>query len=221
MYVSRSAPTFRKEVLPPSGLKSKPQKAESGSFETPVDFCRNIRRHILESSTLQYSFGYEFESWWWRTKPVEQTKTLQILWCWTLSIFLSLSKNTILFIFQNITFWRLGSVSVFRTGPGPVMGTSSIDWAQLSMFYLKTETEPSLRNLAFWKINRAVFLDKDRTMDNVQQHNICTNVPSSQTFRSYKVKQNGGESCWCNRMLTVEVINKIDTTSACSVHRRN
>jgi hypothetical protein len=27
--------------------------------------------------------------------------------------------------------------------------------------------------------------DKDRAMDNVQKHNICTNVPSSQTFRSY------------------------------------
>jgi hypothetical protein len=30
------------------------------------------------------------------------------------------------------------------------------------------------------------FLDKDRTMDNVQKHNNCTNVPSSQTFRSYR-----------------------------------
>jgi hypothetical protein len=29
-----------------------------------------------------------------------------------------------------------------------------------------------------------VFLDKDRTMDNVQKHNTCINVPSSQTFRS-------------------------------------
>jgi hypothetical protein len=29
------------------------------------------------------------------------------------------------------------------------------------------------------------FLDKDKTMDNVQNHNTCTNVPSSQTFRSY------------------------------------
>jgi hypothetical protein len=29
-----------------------------------------------------------------------------------------------------------------------------------------------------------VFLDKDRTMDNVQKHSICTNVPSSQTFRA-------------------------------------
>jgi hypothetical protein len=26
-------------------------------------------------------------------------------------------------------------------------------------------------------------LDKDRAMDNNQKHNICTNVPSSQTFR--------------------------------------
>jgi hypothetical protein len=28
-------------------------------------------------------------------------------------------------------------------------------------------------------------LDKDKTMNNVQERNICTNVPSSQTFRSY------------------------------------
>jgi hypothetical protein len=28
-------------------------------------------------------------------------------------------------------------------------------------------------------------LDENRTMDNVQKHNICTNVPSSQTFRPY------------------------------------
>jgi hypothetical protein len=31
--------------------------------------------------------------------------------------------------------------------------------------------------------NMTVF--KDKTMDNVQKHNICINVPSSQTFRSY------------------------------------
>jgi hypothetical protein len=29
-----------------------------------------------------------------------------------------------------------------------------------------------------------VFSDTDRMMDNVQEHNICTNVPLSQTFRS-------------------------------------
>jgi hypothetical protein len=28
-----------------------------------------------------------------------------------------------------------------------------------------------------------VFLDKDRTMDNVQKHNICINALSAQTFR--------------------------------------
>jgi hypothetical protein len=56
----------------------------------------------------------------------------------------------------------------------PEKGTSSIDWAKLSRFYLKTEAESSFRNVVFWKINRMVFLDKARTMDNVQKHNICT-----------------------------------------------
>jgi hypothetical protein len=28
-------------------------------------------------------------------------------------------------------------------------------------------------------------LNKNRTMDIIQKHNICTNVPSSQTFKSY------------------------------------
>jgi hypothetical protein len=39
--------------------------------------------------------------------------------------------------------------------------SSSIDWAQLSRFYLKTETEFSLRN---------VVLNKNRTLTNVQKH---------------------------------------------------
>jgi hypothetical protein len=42
------------------------------------------------------------------------------------------------------------------------MGTSSVDWAQLNKFYLKTETEYSLRNVVFCNINRKVFTDKDR-----------------------------------------------------------
>jgi hypothetical protein len=50
----------------------------------------------------------------------------------------------------------------------PEIGTSSIDWAQLSKFYLKTETESSLRNVVFRKVHRTVFLNKDRTLDNVQ-----------------------------------------------------
>jgi hypothetical protein len=59
------------------------------------------------------------------------------------------------------------------------IGASSIDWAQMSMFYLNTETESSLRD---------VVLNKKRTMDNVQKHNNCINGPSSQTFRSYDRK---------------------------------
>jgi hypothetical protein len=62
----------------------------------------------------------------------------------TLSIVLSLSKTTALYIFQNATFRRLDSVSL------PLeIGSNSIDWAQLSRFYLKTKTESSLRNVVF------------------------------------------------------------------------
>jgi hypothetical protein len=50
----------------------------------------------------------------------------------------------------------------------PEIRTSSINWAQLSSYYLKTERESSLRNVVFWKINKTVFLDEYRTMDNVQ-----------------------------------------------------
>jgi hypothetical protein len=39
----------------------------------------------------------------------------------------------------------------------------------------------------FSNTNRTVFLDRDRTVDNVQKHNIYTNVPSPQTFKS-KIK---------------------------------
>jgi hypothetical protein len=55
----------------------------------------------------------------------------------------------------------------------PEIGTSSIDWAKLSRFYLKTETETSLRNVVFCNINRTTYSDKCRTMDNVQKHYIC------------------------------------------------
>jgi hypothetical protein len=64
------------------------------------------------------------------------------------------------------------------------IGSSSFSWAPLSRFDLKTEAESSLRNV-FCNINRKVILDKDRTVDIVQKHNICTNVQLSHTFRSY------------------------------------
>jgi hypothetical protein len=54
----------------------------------------------------------------------------------------------------------------------PERRNSSIVWAQLSRFHLKTETESNLRN-------------KNRSMDNVQKQNNSINTLSSQTFRSY------------------------------------
>jgi hypothetical protein len=65
-----------------------------------------------------------------------------------------------------------------KLGPIDIVPTfGSIRWAQLSRCHLKTETESSLRNV--------LFLDKDRTMDIVHQHNICTYLPLSQTLGSY------------------------------------
>jgi hypothetical protein len=135
------------------------------SSKTSVDFQRNTRRYIpdlFRPTACFIPYTNIFVLW----EVLEKTDTflkvcdvgtlLQILCFWTLSI--------VLFIFQNATFRRPDSVSDFRT--------SSMNWAQLSRFYLKTETESSLRNVMFWKINRTVFLDKDRTMDNVQNHNI-------------------------------------------------
>jgi hypothetical protein len=46
------------------------------------------------------------------------------------------------------------------------IGNSSVEWTQLSRFQLKTESESSLRNV--------VLLNKNRRMENVQKHNICT-----------------------------------------------
>jgi hypothetical protein len=87
---------------------------------------------------------------------------------------LSLSKNMVLFIFQkNVSeaefYLRLQAYPALS----PEIGTSSIDWIQLSRFYLNSYTESSLRNVVVWKINGTVFLDKDRMMDNDQKRNIC------------------------------------------------
>lgn len=37
------------------------------------------------------------------------------------------------------------------------------------------------------RINRTVFLDKGKTIDNVHNHSICTSVLSSQTFAAYLI----------------------------------
>jgi hypothetical protein len=56
-------------------------------------------------------------------------------------------------------------------------------------------TSNKIQVLCFWTLSMVssltknhpvyIFLVKDETMDNVQKHNTCINVPSSQTFRSY------------------------------------
>jgi hypothetical protein len=48
------------------------------------------------------------------TEVCDDGTLVQILCFWTLSIVLSLSKNTVLFILYNITFRRLDFVSVFK-----------------------------------------------------------------------------------------------------------
>jgi hypothetical protein len=59
---------------------------------------------------------------------------------WTLSIVLSLSKNRYLFFKTQ----RFGDWILSPSFLSPEIGTSSINWAQLSRFYLKTEIESSL-----------------------------------------------------------------------------
>jgi hypothetical protein len=67
--------------------------------------------------------------------------------------------------------------------------TSSNDWAQLSRFHLKVETESSLRNVVFEiKTGRSIIViiwhrqemltvqNKNRTMDNTQKDNNCMSV---------------------------------------------
>jgi hypothetical protein len=69
---------------------------------------------------------------------------------------------------QRFGDWIL-SPSSGKTYSGPEIGASSIYWIQLSRFYLRTETESSLRNVVF-------FLKMDKTMDNVQKHNTCRTI---------------------------------------------
>jgi hypothetical protein len=91
-----------------------------------------------------------------------------------------------IYINTNIMFLDIINCPVLYPISGrPEIGASSIDWAQKSRFYLKTETESSFPHAVFFKYKEDGVLDKSRTMGHVQKHNICTNVISSQTFRSY------------------------------------
>jgi hypothetical protein len=53
--------------------------------------------------------------------------------------------------------WLIYSILVLVRYRCPEIGTSSVDSAQLNRFYLKTETEFSLRSVVFRNINKTVF----------------------------------------------------------------
>jgi hypothetical protein len=106
----------------------------------------------------------------------DHTPSLQLLCFWTLSIVLSLSKNTVLFIFQNTTFRRLNLLSWAQSIElVPISGHCT----STKMGYTSQAQHNSSARAKKTLIFLFLFLDKDTTMDNVQKHNRCTNVPSS------------------------------------------
>jgi hypothetical protein len=89
--------------------------------------------------------------------------------------------------------WRWGLH--LSTGPnrvGLLEGGDRIQFPQ--HFVLKNEQDGSL--------------DKDNMMHNVQKHNICTNVPLSQTFRSYQHFLFQFQRYLCNMVYTVYNLKK-------------
>jgi hypothetical protein len=93
------------------------------------------------------------------------------LWRWYIStniMFLDIIHRPVFILKYKVT--ETGFCLRLQVKPTQ-LGTNSIDWAKLSRLYLKTETESSLRNLVFWKINRTIFLDENRMMHNAQKHN--------------------------------------------------
>jgi hypothetical protein len=69
------------------------------------------------------------------------------------------------------------------------------------MFYPRTETESNIRNVVF-KYKQDGVLDKNRTMDNVQKHNICINGRNDKFAKSSVPKTGGrGLLAECRQML--------------------
>jgi hypothetical protein len=63
----------------------------------------------------------------------------------------------------------------------PNLRTGAV-WAQLSWFSLKTGDRIQSPKRCVMKYKQYGVLDKNMTMDDVQKHNIYTNVPLLQTF---------------------------------------
>jgi hypothetical protein len=86
----------------------------------------------------------------------------------TIIVFLDIIHHGVFYLKQHFRDWILPLSS------GKNLGTSSINWVQLSMFLPEDGDLFGLWNFAL----------KNRMMY-VKKHNNCINTPSSQTFRSY------------------------------------
>jgi hypothetical protein len=82
-------------------------------------------------------------------------------------------------VIGNKTVWAQTWKWKFPNAPAPGRSTFSV---LKSAFEMKWHKRIEKMNETITK--RTVFLDKDRAMENIQKHNIGTNVPVSQTFRS-------------------------------------
>jgi hypothetical protein len=95
---------------------------------------------------------------------------VHILCFWKLSIVLSLSKNTVLFIFQNTTFRRLDSVSIFRQ--------NLLSWAQSTELVPISEQTCSSSVLSMLRVGRCLakavvsFLSRSLSCEGSIFHNI-------------------------------------------------
>jgi hypothetical protein len=111
-------------------------------------------------------------------KKMWEPRPLTILWAFTACYRDSITKYHVIrtyrrvkgyvqaFLTSNIMFLDISIDLVSSKTPSCLylkkhnvseIGTSSVDWAQVSRFYLWTETESSLRNIVFRNINRTVF----------------------------------------------------------------
>jgi hypothetical protein len=120
---------------------------EHTTFLGSAIFLRRTQRHFLKNVT---------ES---DLKVCNDGSLVQILRFWTLSIVSSLSKDPVLFIFQEI-------------------GTSSIDWTQLSRFLPEDGDTIQFPKRCVLKCKQEDILNKDKMMDNVQKRraNICNRI---------------------------------------------
>jgi hypothetical protein len=130
---------------------------------------------MYESSVSEFGCKYHLFSIEFMVNKIYFDSSNQVLQ------FRRLFAHTFSSSFTFYILWRIchliGNGSINTTpqhmSSGQEIRNNSIDWAQLSRFYLKTWTESSLRNVVL-KNKQDGVSDKDETMDNVQKHNICS-----------------------------------------------